>query len=453
MPLRVVLKVLDETGPGNTIYLTQKTVESLKLEACNANVKAGQLGVRADIRVGRLDSRPPRLIVSRSIMTALSLSDGQSALIWWDAKGKTLRLGPVVGILGCRAKGPGVFGQGTEIIRDCVRAARRGGCIAYAFKASDIDWETNTVKGRYWSSRGLKRGRFPLPDVVYDRLTSRAAERSSRVQRAKQLLLELPGLSYYNRSFLNKWDVHGMLEKYPDIRKHLPPTESLTDIRILEKFLRRYAVVFVKPVDGSLGASILRIARTPAGYATRYTRLDKPDLHGKAKSLKRVLLFGERYCHRGRYIVQKGIRLARINGGPFDVRVLLQKSINNRWVVHSMVARVAQPGNVVSNLADGGQIINPRKAISLVFGRSVKPSLITLRMRRLAKRVALAIEKEIGFEFAEMGIDLGLDTSGRIWVIEANSRPGRQTNEEKGPHRIPGSVVRLMRFVRSRGMK
>ena len=159
-----------------------------------------------------------------------------------------------------------------------------------------------------------------------------------------------------------------------------------------------------------------------------------------------------RLLRQDQYIVQRGLRLAHLNGGPFDIRVLLQKSVRNHWTVQSMVARVAQPGNVISNLADGGQIMNPRRAIAAVFGPSIKPSFMTLRIRRIAKAAALAIEKEIGFEFAEMGMDLAVDTSARIWIIEANSRPGRQTNET-GQTRVSMSVVRLVRFLRSRGLQ
>jgi hypothetical protein len=420
---------------------------------CEAVVRAGQSEVRVQIAVSK--SRDSgRLVMSKNVLRALSLSEGQSTLMWWDNASRQLRIGPVIGVLGCRPSGQrGLFGESTKIIRDCVTVARRGGSIAYAFKARDINWEEHKVRGWYWSAGGLVRRNFPLPDVVYDRLSSRTAENSDRVVRTKEKLLALPRLSYYNRTFLNKWDVHCMLAKDPEISKYLPATEILSDVKVLEKFLRRYSVVFVKPVDGSLGAGILRIARSRGGYALRYTRLNRPDLHSSAGDMSKVLAYCARYARNSRYVVQRGIRLARIGGGPLDVRVLLQRNVRNRWIVHSTIARLAQPGNVVSNLSDGGQALYPRRAIATVFGRRVRPSLVIYKMKRIARAVAARIEAEMGFEFAEMGIDLGIDRSGAIWIIEANSRPGRQFNEDKGATKISPSVYRLARFLRSRGLK
>jgi len=426
---------------------------ALSIRASSVRLRVGQSECDVNVEITGQDARPRRFYVSHDLLTSLHLHSDDSLALWWDKKNLCLRLGPVLGVMGARQRNSrGAFGQNVEIIRDFVRVARRRGMLAYAFRPQDIDWETNSVRGWVWTSQALRRIKCPLPDVVYDRVASRRSETSATMIAAKEKLLSNPKLQYYNRVFLNKWDVHMMLSKYPGLNKHLPTTQELNSPEVLETFLKRYGVVFVKPTDGSLGAGILRIVRAGKGFSYRYTRLDHPDHHGKASSLRRMIAVTEKLLRNRQYIAQRGLKIAHLNGGPFDVRVLLQKNNNNRWIVHSMVARVAQPGNVVSNLADGGQIVNPRRAIAAVFGASIKPSLMTLRMRRIAKAAAYAIEKEMGFDFAEMGIDLAVDTSAHLWIIEANSRPGRQTNDE-GPKRIPRSVVRLVRFLRSRGLQ
>ncbi|MBT9177198.1 MAG: Endospore coat-associated protein YheD [Firmicutes bacterium] len=156
--------------------------------------------------------------------------------------------------------------------------------------------------------------------------------------------------------------------------------------------------------------------------------------------------------HKGQYVVQRGLHLARIGGAPFDVRVLLQKSVRNKWTIQSMVARVAELGNVVSNVADGGHILHPRRAIALAFGGRINSRATLMRLKRITKATAHAIESEVGFELAEMGVDLGIDASAKIWVIEANSRPGRETGEAR-PQRISRSVQRLVSFLRSQGLQ
>ena len=453
MGARVVIKVLRDEAPVRTILLPHRLANELGIRAGAVRLRVGQSDVAAQIELGMQDSRPQRVFLSTDLIDSLHIPPESYLYLWWDKNHKSLRLGPVLGIMGSRrTKTGGVFGQTTEIIRECVLLARRRGMLAYAFSPKDIDWVSKSVRGWVWAGGALKRIRCPLPDIVYDRVASRRSETSSHMITAKEKLLQIENLQYYNRVFLNKWDVHTMLERYPHLKKHLPPTQELVNSKVLETYLKKYSVVFVKPAEGSLGAGILRVARGSKGFAYRLTRLDHPDHHGRASTMAGMVRAAEKLLRQDQYVVQRGLKLAHVNGGPFDIRVLLQKSTRNHWTVQSMVARVAQPGNVISNLADGGQIINPRRAIATVFGPSIKPSLVTLRIRRIAKAAALAIEKEIGFEFAEMGMDLAIDTSARIWIIEANSRPGRQTNEP-GQRRVPMSVVRLVRFLRSRGLQ
>lgn len=450
---RVLIKVLKDETVVNTLLLSQRLAEQLGVHANKVTVRVGWS--RADVRVevSKIDSRPQRLFFSLNLLQVLHVSEDDYLFAWWDQKEGTVRLGPVMGVMGTRGRdGVGIFGHSTEMIRNCVRVARRKGMLAYAFRPQDIDWESKTVRGWVWTSSVRKRVRCPLPDVVYDRVASRRVEESAAMVKAKEKLLEYADLQYYNRVFLNKWDVHTILVRYPNLKRHLPATEELTEPAVLERYLKRYQTVFVKPTQGSLGAGILRIIRVEKGFTFRITRLGHPDYHGRVASVAGMIKVAQRMLHQGQYIVQRGLRLAHLNGGPFDVRVLLQKSVKNKWFVHSMVARVAQPGNVISNVADGGQIVNPRRAIGAVFGPSIKPSAVTLRIRAIAKAAAQAIEKEMGFDFAEMGLDLAVDTNARIWIIEANSRPGRQTNEE-GPRTVPRSLVKLISFLRSRGLQ
>nr|MBO2476611.1 hypothetical protein [Bacillota bacterium] len=49
----------------------------------------------------------------------------------------------------------------------------------------------------------------------------------------------------------------------------------------------------------------------------------------------------------------------------------------------------------------------------------------------------------------ELGLDLGIDRLGRIWLIEVNSKPFLQMTREAGsPHILGLSVQRPLRFAR-----
>lgn len=450
MATRVVLAVRPEEDAGREVALPLPLTSQLKPDS-TVTLRAGQSVASVSVKASTDVCRPRRVLLSRDLLQELRLTEGDTLAMWRDTRQGVVRFGPVLGVLGKRSRG-GLFGPSTGIIRWCVRQARRKGMLAYAFAPEDINWQERAVRGWVWTTGNvLRRVKCPLPDVVYDRVSSRTAENAPSFVRAKERLLACP-VKYYNRSFFNKWDVHRILEKHASTKGHLPQTEELSSVNVLEKCLKRYGVVYVKPAHGSHGAGIFRVARAGTGYNYRFTRLNLPDKRGRTKGVAPVLAFASRLMQNGQYVVQRGLRLARIGGATFDVRVLLQKTIRNKWVIQSMVARVAEPGNVVSNVADGGHILHPRRAIALAFGGRVNSRVIMQRLKRIAKATAEVIESELGFELAEMGVDLGIDAAARIWVIEANSRPGRETGEGR-PQRISRSVQRLVSFLRSRGLQ
>ena len=283
---RVIIKVLRDEAPVKTMQLPHRLADALGLRAGTLRLRVGQGEADVQVLLSQQDSRPQRLFLSSDLIDSLHVSPDDYLYLWWNKNTNSLRLGPVLGVMGSRrTNSGGVFGQTTEIISDCVRLARRRGMLAYAFSPGDIDWASKSVRGWVWTGSALKRVRCPLPDIVYDRVASRRSETSTRMTAAKERLLLVANLQYYNRVFLNKWDVHTMLERYPDLKKHLPSTHELVDPKTLEVYLRKHPVVFVKPTQGSLGAGILRIARNSKGFAYRLTRLDHPDHHGRASSV------------------------------------------------------------------------------------------------------------------------------------------------------------------------
>src|SRR5690606_7439074 len=126
--------------------------------------------------------------------------------------GTTVRLGPLIGIL---TSGNGSlsrpFGSRTYMIKEFLRAGN-GKAYFFAFTPRDINWEQSTVNGYFLAPDGSWTRRIvPLPDVVYNRLASRAADVSYAMEQLKQRFLRR-NIPVFNWSFYNKSDVYRMLE-------------------------------------------------------------------------------------------------------------------------------------------------------------------------------------------------------------------------------------------------
>src|SRR5690606_13245491 len=128
---------------------------------------------------------------------------------------------------------------------------------------------------------------------------------------------------------------------------------------------------------------------------------------------------------RGRpYLAQQAIRLAKVNGRPFDLRLLVQKEPSGQWRFTGGAARVAGPGQITTHVPRGGRRMPMDEALVTAFGDGAA-RILSARAAALAERAARAMEASLGRDFMEMSLDLGIDDRQRLWIFELNSKPLR----------------------------
>jgi hypothetical protein len=69
-------------------------------------------------------------------------------------------------------------------------------------------------------------------------------------------------------------------------------------------------------------------------------------------------------------------------------------------------------------------------------------------IKMVALEIAKAFERLAEGHFAELGIDLAIDTQGKIWLIEINSKPSKTDDTVTNPALTTRpSVMRLLDYV------
>ena len=131
-----------------------------------------------------------------------------------------------------------------------------------------------------------------------------------------------------------------------------------------------------------------------------------------------------RLYKRKRYLVQQGLDLVTYNGRPLDFRVMVQKRGDGKWRVTGIGTRVAGPNQITTHVPRGGTKLSFRKGIECAVGDNQKSArVLTRQIRRLCCATARQVEKSLDLHLAEASFDIGVDTAGRIWLIEMNSKP------------------------------
>lgn len=210
---------------------------------------------------------------------------------------------------------------------------------------------------------------------------------------------------------------HNEMLRSPILRRHLPETHWISR-NTTWRMLRKYSYVFIKPNRGSGGSGIILAKRTRNGFVVRRGRKERRvvgfnSLYKAIKSYRKPF---------DRYVVQRGLRLAKYKGSIFDARIYMQKP-RLKWVISGMTARVASGSRFVTNYHKGGHAEPLSKMLLILFGNNKRKVHASLhQIAKLSYMIAKAVNKR--HSSRELGIDFGIDRNGRIWIIEANSKPG-----------------------------
>ncbi|MCZ8513441.1 YheC/YheD family protein [Paenibacillus filicis] len=403
------------------VYLSVELARALKLaKTRNVTLKLGSKSIPLGIKL--LKKTGKHVFLPSSVYSQLRLPRLGGAMVHND-NGNELRIGPMIGILTSVIRGSSApFGSRTEFIRQFMRV-ESDRAFYFGFSPSDVNWNDQTVVATIPRSEGgWTRKVIPLPDVVYNRLPSRTAEKLASMNAFKQKFIKR-GIPLFNWSFFDKWDVYNLLEG-TDAYKHVPESRINPTASQIKEMLDRHKFIYLKPTGGSLGIGIFRLTYNPKrGYYARYRQAGRNVLL-RFSNFDTLMSYINRQIGRlNNYVAQQGIRLIEIDGCPIDFRFHMTKNRDNQWVVAAIGAKKAGKGSVTTHVRTGGMLMTPEQVMKEIFGS--RADTVLSSAKEAAIRLAEDIERNYRHTLGELGFDIGIDQSERIWMFEANSKPGR----------------------------
>lgn len=341
---------------------------------------------------------------------------------------------PVLGILTTYPDGSSCRGPRWPQWRTFAQLIRRGseaGVLVYVFSPDGVDWAAGRVRGWRCGPPGTPAHRwvmrtFPFPDFVYNRVPTRVAENRPSVQRTLRLLRQRLGDQFgdrvFNPHYLNKAMLSRVLVRDPVVAPHVPPTAPMHDASGLRRFLARYRRVYLKAAGGSLGNNMMELTALPDGrWRLRYNYGHDRTRVAYMSSWGEVWNMVSRLSRRRLFLMQKAIPLARADGRPFDLRLLVQKRADGQWRFTGGAARVAGLGQITTHVPRGGRRMAMLTALEKAFGDGSEE--LAGEAARLAEKAAAALENALHRRFVELSLDVGVDVRGKPWIFELNAKP------------------------------
>jgi hypothetical protein len=330
------------------------------------------------------------------------------------------RLPPLVAVLLQRAA-PEFLRQKPRY-QEIALEAKRAGCRPIFLDISGLDLESGSATGLVWGAGEWHSVTVPLPEVIYHRTAFRnPLVRAEAAQRLRRLTAEHGVILLNSVNAFSKWQTDQALRFFRETADLAPETVLLQGPESLEHMLETFPVLVAKADHGSHGSDVLRITAGSGGWHVRGKAGGRP-VETRFERKEQLCQFLALLSCGSNWVVQQGICLPEVDGRFFDLRVVLQKDGAGQWQTALVLLRLAQPNRVAANMSQGAEPFLPEEFLRLHGHRFPGLTQMAERAAAVAHLTALALEARFG-RLGEIGVDIGVDETGRAWVFEANTKP------------------------------
>lgn len=214
-----------------------------------------------------------------------------------------------------------------------------------------------------------------------------------------------------------KWTKYQKMKENGFLHPHLPETALFSEKRLWD-FVERFCQVVIKPSLGYGGKGIMQVSQLENDNYEIHHWYKKMVVNSRTEVMD---YFTENRSKKMKYIVQQKIPLSLIDHAPFDLRVMVQRKKGfYAWKVTGCMAKVAANGFIITNAAQ--KVYPGREALKQLH---LEESFIENLIEKI-NEISLITANHLQNYYRKsrrMGLDIGIDSNGKPWIIEVNLTP------------------------------
>ncbi|MGO4500384.1 YheC/YheD family protein [Paenibacillus sp. 2RAB27] len=270
---------------------------------------------------------------------------------------------------------------------------------------------TKSALGLCFENNNYTLKRLPIPKVIHNRAMTLSPTSLKKLKVIAKISQVFNGLNRHD-----KLHIHRLLRASANSSAFLPHTVKYSHENLV-KAMNREDSFFVKPTNSSVGKGIIKVAAMPDGVWQVWWSNQSP----RQLAQQQTIEFIDGKVNSQRYLIQKAIPLSMYEGRPYDLRVSVQRGDKGLWGVTGIAGKVAAVGRHVTNLAKGGEAVRCEK---LFLSNGYDPVVKRKQVEEAALLIAESLSTQIP-SISDVGMDIGIDHQGAIWLIEVNGRDQR----------------------------
>ncbi|QQE80963.1 YheC/YheD family protein [Alicyclobacillus sp. SO9] len=221
---------------------------------------------------------------------------------------------------------------------------------------------------------------------------------------------------------------------------YLPETYLALNQGAFREMLSRHSSIYLKPRGGSIGQGMVRIDARADGYDISVLKDHETKVYQATNLEAAWSSVNQHRMPGGQYLIQAAKPLLKWQGRPCDFRTLLQK-YGAHWRVVGIGVRVAGEGVITTHVPNGGSIVAANEVLQSSF--KSRAGDVERELRRAVLQSADAIDLYYDRKLGEMSMDMAIEDTGRVWFLEANSKPMKFDEKSIRKESLEGVILHL----------
>ncbi|SHK13965.1 YheC/D like ATP-grasp [Anaerobranca californiensis DSM 14826] len=282
------------------------------------------------------------------------------------------------------------------------------------FDLDGVDFNNKTVSGKIREKGQWLYKVLPFPDVLIN--ISRPI--NERLKDEFRLREEIPVTCFLIDGKLTLFE---KIKEKRQFANYLIPYEKVTNVNIVEQFIKDYNQVVIKHIEGRQGRAIYFIEKKGNNY------IIKEHINKYKFNRKKFKTLVDKIIKEDKYIIQPYIECRNKHGYPFDFRAHVQRDGEGKWQLTKLYPRIGNKNSILSNISRGGMTCNLE--YFLITEYPEKADFLKNHLTKLALEIAEHVDGFYVNDLDELGIDLAIDKNEKIWLFEVNAGPQTKYHE------------------------
>lgn len=407
--MKRMYRIKEQNEMGAEVVIHPKNAERWGIsEKGHMTWKFGLKSCEAEVRISDQVS-DDEILMTEDVLRTLMLPEEPIYEI--IHKQGDIHIGPFIGIVAGKSLKK-VFEKGLRVGRYVKSYEKIGGAIL-AFTNDGVDRDKKMIFGYLYHPVKKKwvKGIYPYPMAIFKKTTLK-----KELQRHFESVL---GKRVFNSSTFDKWEMYTWFKHSSELKPFLPQTKIFRELVDVQQMIEKFGAVYIKPIKGMQGKRVAKVHKQEKEVTIEYIQQDSKEDY-RFNSLYEAKDFLEEHFGEEKFILQQPLNL-RFNHSIIDFRVIMVKDHTGTWNNYGIMGRNGVKGQIVSNRHRGGKVEHADITLDRMFREKDKIKEYKEKMEKVALLAASTIEN-CGFHFGKLGIDIGIDVDGNVWLIEINHR-------------------------------